>query len=314
MNLQGVEGIAVESCRFENLGGGAVDLAGTASRVESCEVRDTGEGGIYLSGGDRQTLLPGNLVARGNRISKVNRWGRCYRPAIQLSGVGNTAELNVIEDHTHDAILFWGNDHRIACNRIARACLETGDAGAIVSGRDWSARGTVIEGNRIEDVGGGLPQAAVGIYLDDQLSGIVVRDNLIRRVRIGILLGGGRDNLIQGNWFDQCAITLFMDGRGLTWQKHWVSDPNGPLRQRLAGVPYLGGPYRKYAGLSQVLTDRPGVPLGNRFVGNHSVGPFEMVILPEATSWLTEAGNQVEGGIPGNIPRGCGASSGVSAR
>lgn len=305
LSLQNVEGITVARCRFENIGGGAVDLVGTDSRIENCEVRATGEGGLYLTGGNRATLTPGNLVAFRNHIVGVNRWGRCYRPGIQLSGVGNTAELNRIENLAHDAILFWGNDHRIVCNNIFRVCLETGDAGAIVSGRDWSARGTQIEGNLIADVGGGLPQATAGIYLDDQLSGIVVRNNLIQRVRIGVLLGGGRQNLIQGNWFDQCKLPIFMDGRGLTWQKDWVTDSGSPLHRRLAEVPFQGDAFRKYAGLAQVLSDHPGAPIGNQITSNWSTGIFEMDILPEAKPWVLETDNRGQGNLPKGFPSQC---------
>jgi hypothetical protein len=308
LSLQGVEGVTVQSCRFENLGSGAVDLVGKNSRIEGCEVRDAGEGGLYLTGGDRQTLTPGNLVAHANHITRVNRWGRCYRPAIQLNGVGNVAELNFLEDLSQAAILFYGNDHQISCNRIERVCKEAGDAGAIYSGQDWSARGNVVEGNQVSDVGGSLPKPVAGIYLDDQLCGTVVRNNLIQRVPIGILVGGGRDNLVQGNWFNRCQTSVFMDGRGLTWQKPWLADPNSPISRNLKGVPYQGKAYGKYPGLARVLEDRPGAPLGNRLEGNRAVGALRLEILPEAKVWVVEADNQGEVALPSGFPFGCGSS------
>ena len=314
LSLQGVAGITITSCRFENIGGGAVDLVGTDSRIDQCVINETGEGGLYLTGGNRTTLAPGNLLATGNHISRVNRWGRCYRPAIQLNGVGNRAEENQIEDLSHTAILFYGNDHHIACNRILRVCQEAGDAGAIYSGQDWTARGTVIEANRVEEVGASppLPKPVAGIYLDDQLSGTVVRNNRLQQMAIGVLVGGGRDNLIQGNGFDRCRTALFLDGRGLTWQKNWLADAGSPLRKKLGVVPFQGPVFRKYPGLAEVLTDRPGAPLGNRITGNRSVGPFVMDILPEAAALVNAVDNRGGVVLPIRFPEGCNFPSTVS--
>jgi hypothetical protein len=227
--------------------------------------------------------------------------------------VGNRAEGNQIEDLAHVAILFYGNDHHIACNRILRVCQETGDAGAIYSGQDWTARGTVIEANRVADVGASplLPKPVAAIYLDDQLSGTVVRNNLLQRVAIGVLVGGGRDNLIQGNGFDQCRTTVFLDGRGLTWQKGWLTDAGSPLLRKMGAVPFQGPAYRKYPGLAQVLTDRPGTPLGNRITGNRSVGPFVMDILPEAAAWFIATDNRGDAELPAAFPGGCGSMASV---
>lgn len=305
VSLQGVQSVQVVRCRMVNMGGAGLDLLGRDSRVEACDIRGTGEGGIYLTGGDRQSLEPGGLVARGNRITDFNRWGRCYRPAIQLNGVGNAAESNDIREGSHAGILFYGNDHRVSCNTLSRLCLETGDAGAIYGGQDWTAQGCLIEGNCIADVWSTRAKPVVGIYLDDQLSGTTVRGNLLQRVQVGILVGGGRDTQLQGNWFEGCGTAISFDGRGLTWQKDWISNPSSPIRKNLAAVPYRGSAYRKYPGAASVLTDRPGAPIGTRAVGNRSVGAFVLELRPEAQPWITLKDNRDGGRVPAGFPGDC---------
>lgn len=311
LSLKDVVGVTVQSCRFTNIGGNALEIEGSYCLINGCEILETGEGGIILSGGDRQTLLAGHLVARGNRISSFNRWGRCYRPAIQLAGVGNIADSNVINGAPHSAILFSGNDHEISCNSISNVCRESGDSGAIYSGRDWAARGTIINNNKINNVGGGLPQPVAGIYLDDQLSGVTVKNNQIRNVHIGILLGGGRELRIEENWFERCSVAIYIDARGLNFQRDWVANPKSPIRQSLNIVPYLEKPYSKYIGLATVLTNHPGAPVGVELRGNRSVGPMVMKISPDALPWISQFDNF--GGLPNEkkIPSDCGTPGSV---
>jgi hypothetical protein len=144
-----------------------------------------------------------------------------------------------------------------------------------------------------------------GIYLDDELSGTIVRENLLQHVQLGILVGGGRDNLIQGNWFDRCETAVFVDGRGLTWQKGWVADPGSPIRKNLADVPFQGPAYRKYPGIATVLIEHPGAPVGTRVEGNRTVGPFVMNLLPEAAPWVHAEDNRDGGRVPAGFPGGC---------
>jgi len=132
-------------------------------------IEDIGEGGVVLSGGDRQTLTPANLYVERSTIRRFERVSRTYRPAILLNGVGNRAVGNKISDSPHTAILFTGNDHLISQNEIFDVCKETGDAGAIYTGRDWSARGTVISDNHIHDIAPNVAMGGtIGVYLEDQ--------------------------------------------------------------------------------------------------------------------------------------------------
>ncbi len=162
----------VEGCLLRNLGNsGIVVEGGLENTVSGCEVLDTGDSGVSLTGGDRQTLTPGRHVVENTHFARQGRWSKCYVPAILLQGVGLHARQNLVEDHPHCGILFWGNDHSIEGNEIQRVALETGDVGAIYTGRDYSFRGNRIVHNYIHDVGG-VGMGSMGVYADDCVSGL----------------------------------------------------------------------------------------------------------------------------------------------
>lgn len=281
----------VSRCDIQECGNLGVAVRGRNSGVTGCRIWDTGDGGITLEGGDRQRLDPGGLYADGNTIHDYNRWGRTYRPGILLSGVGLRAARNLIYNAPHNAILFWGNDHLIEGNEIHDVCQESQDAGAIYTGRDWTARGTVIRFNYLHDIRGIGSLGASGVYLDDQASGIQVVSNIFDNVHYAILVGGGRDNLIQGNLFVHCPMSVTLDARGLEGQKGDVQNPVSGLRQALARVPYRQGPYLKYPGLATVLEDAPGAPKGDRLLGNITVGGAGFDVKPAARPYAEVQGN-----------------------
>ncbi len=154
--VEGADHNALSQCDIRECGDLAVIMKGRTSGVTGCRIWDTGEGGIFLEGGDRQSLAPGGLYADGNTIHDYHRWGRSNRPGIQLAGVGLRAAQNHIYNAPHNAILFNGNDHLVEGNDIHDVCRESQDVGAIYTGRDWTARGTIVRHNylhRIQGVG-----------------------------------------------------------------------------------------------------------------------------------------------------------------
>jgi len=103
-------------------------------------------------------------------FERQGRWSKCYVPAIHLQGVGMLATQNLIRHHPHCGILYWGNDHVIELNEIHHVALETGDVGAIYTGRDYTFRGNRIRHNYIHHLGG-VGMGSMGAYMDDCVSG-----------------------------------------------------------------------------------------------------------------------------------------------
>lgn len=280
-----------------NVGGDAVKLSGLNIALRNSSLSDVGGAGVTVNGGRRDSLTPGNIRVLNTKISRVGVIHKTYRPAIALNGVGNRIEGCELSDGPHAGIVFHGNDHVIARNLIQRFVLETDDAGAIYTGQDWTARGTIIENNVIRSIGGeeGI-YGSNGIYLDDQASGITVRRNLVAGVRRGVLIGGGRDNVVEENIFVRGREGLAFDARGLVaLERQGLERANSRYIARLERIPYRSEIYRsRYPELYGILDDEPGAPKGNVVSGS----VFVDIRIPYVTKipsrpYLLERGGRV---------------------
>lgn len=223
--------------KIQNIGGVGVRLSGRNVVANDIHVADIGGGGIAIDGGSRITLNPGRVAVRNCTVARVGQLSSSYKVAVGISGVGNEVSNCQLSDGPHAAILFHGNDHLIADNLIERFVLDTDDAGAIYTGQDWTERGTIIRNNIIRHIG--MPNGKYGanaIYLDDQASGIFVKDNLIINGRRGVMIGGGRDNRIEGNVFINCNNGIYIDSRGLRDIERHGTLANSSFRKKFADV------------------------------------------------------------------------------
>ena len=247
LTLEATRGSAVEirggasnriaGCLIRNIGNYGVTIAGgTGHGVLACDIFDTGDGGVSLDGGDRQTLRPGGHFVENCHFARQGRWSKCYVPAVLMGGVGQRASHNLIHDHPHCAILFNGNDHLIEFNEIHHIALETGDVGAIYTGRDYTYRGNRIRHNFIHDTGG-VGMGSMGVYMDDCVSGTEIFGNVFYKVQRAAFLGGGRDHQVINNIFVDCNYAVELDGRGLDPSPVWHSMVDQTMRQRLTEVP-----------------------------------------------------------------------------
>jgi hypothetical protein len=237
VEIMGGTGDLIVGCRLRNLGNmGVVISGGTNQGVASCDVLDTGDGGVSLSGGDRQTLTSANHFVENCHFQRQARWSKCYAPCVQLSGVGLRVSHNLMYDHPHCAILFTGNDHLIEFNDIHHIALETGDVGAIYTGRDYTFRGNRIRHNFIHETGG-VGMGSMGVYMDDCVSGTEIFGNVFYKTHWAILLGGGRDHHVENNLFVDCDPAIRADGRGLDTSPVWRDMVDTFMRQQMAAVP-----------------------------------------------------------------------------
>ncbi|MFC1542942.1 right-handed parallel beta-helix repeat-containing protein [Candidatus Neomarinimicrobiota bacterium] len=265
--------VVISDCIIRNVGNTGITIAGGEEcGVQHSELYLTGEGGIILRGGDRITLTPARHFVIGNRIHHYAYWVRTYRPAVLLEGVGHVIRNNHVHDALHFAMWIKGNDHTIEYNEIDHVCLESGDAGAIYMGRDWTNRGNVIRLNYFHHIHGPYTLGAQAIYLDDFASGTTVFGNIFQQADRGIYIGGGRDNLIENNLFINCDLGVLLDARGINWDRKSTC-PGSLLYDRLIDVDYKHTPWSDhYPELVNILEDEPGLPKGNRIVGNVQYG------------------------------------------
>jgi hypothetical protein len=287
----------IESCTLRNIGTVAVSIGELASNlggliyqntlyngnaghdngVINCQIYATGEGGIILGGGDRTMLAPGNNFAVNNNIYDCSRWVRTYRAGIFMYGVGNTVRNNLIHDLPHTAVFFWGNEHLLEYNEIHHVCMETGDAGAFYNGRDWTQRGSIIRYNYFHHLHGVEGQSGftdvMAVYLDDWASGTIVFGNIFYKAGRTVMIGGGRDNLVENNIIIDGSPAVHVDARGMGWAKYYFDGSDSTLFKRLACVSPDKSPYSEhYPQLSQILKDAPALPKGNKIIRNISSG------------------------------------------
>ncbi len=263
----------VADCTIRDLGDEAVTInGGTSHGVVNCVIYQTGDGGISLTGGDRKSLTPANHYARNNLIHHVARWSRCYAPAIAMTGVGIQASNNLIHDHPHCAILFSGNEHLIELNEIHHVCLETGDVGAIYTGRDYTFRGNVIRHNFIHHTGG-VGMGSMGIYMDDCVSGTHIYGNVLWKLNRAVFLGGGRDFKVENNIFVDCAPAVELDGRGMSQSPVWHDMVYKTMKKSLEDMNWQQPPYRtrypELADLEPYYAKDDGVPPGHVLVARN---------------------------------------------
>ena len=246
-----------------NVASHGIVVNGYRNTVENCEITRTGRGGIYVCGGDRPTLTPGENKVINNYIHHFSEVYQTYQAGISLGGVGNICAHNEICFTPHSAILYGGNDQIIEYNYIHDAVLYSADAGAIYAGFDWAAHGCVIRYNILRDIGSETlhPQ---GIYWDDGLSGQSAYGNILINVKDqSFEVGGGRDIVVRDNLIINPGATgLEYDDRNRDgfvnggWSHAAVDTPEGKHWKVLASVPYTSEIWgKKYPTLADIITD-----------------------------------------------------------
>ncbi len=275
-----VTDVWIEDCTIRNTGDYAVSLTGMESGVRRCDIHGTGSGGIWLSGGDRATLTPGNLRVEDNEIHHFSRWHRAYKPGVLLGGVRNHVRHNLIHDAPHFGIWFHGNDHFIEFNEFHHLSMETSDTGAVYAGADIVSLGNVIQHNYFHSLGSRdakLPLVA-GIYLDDGMGGVLVRGNIfVGTTWAGVCINGGSDNTIENNLYLRCQSAV----RGNNGHpESFRSAKKSVLQLALDAVPYTESPWReRYPELVERMREwgEPWRAINNRVERNICIdSPWEL--------------------------------------
>ena len=216
---------------------------------------------------DFKTLTPANNLAVNNHIHHYGIFQRTYAPGIGVAGCGQIVRNNSIHDAPHNAVLYGGNENLFENNEVYRVVLETGDAGAFYTGRDWTSQGNVLRHNYIHDLGGGGGKNpnTMGVYLDDCDCGDTIEGNIFYRVGRAIMIGGGRDNPVTNNLIIDCPVGLHIDSRGMTWP-HWNNrnEKSWCLDEKAQALNYTQPPWSvKYPRLAAIMNEEPRQPLNN---------------------------------------------------
>lgn len=287
------DNVIVDGCEIRNVNGDyAIEIdSGTENGAMNCHIYNVGGGGVKLSGGDRATLTSSDSYAINNLIHDFGLVYRTYHGGVNVSGVGNTVAHNEIYNAPHLGMSFSGNEHIIEYNEIHSVAQETHDVGAIYNGRDWTQRGTVIRYNYIHD-----NEYAEAVYFDDFLSGNIVYGNVIYNNKLGILIGGGRDNIVENNMFIDNGSNIHVDGRGIGWASNYFdtthSNYQSTLFDRMDAMQYQEPPYsERYPELLTLYDDEPALPKNNVFNRNILYGDSNWSIHNDVDYLIISNGN-----------------------
>lgn len=162
---------------------------------------------MTFSGGDRDTLTPGNIIIENNLITNFgsalylnNQVIMCGigAPNLLSDSVGNAVRNNVIGNCANvGAILAIGNDIDISGNEIYNIGEIVYDGGAIYVGKSSTKYGVEIHDNYIHDLN--KNKVYSGVYSDDGYCGVSVYHNVFKDMRYPIHIGMGMNNKFNDN-------------------------------------------------------------------------------------------------------------------
>jgi len=188
---------------FLNVGNGLLLAASSSNLISGNRFAQVGGSGVFVTAKSNHNTITNNIM---NGLGKINAGST----GIHLE---NSA-YNLVDSNTIDGSGRWGVDlypsdsvslvgNTISNNVIRNTSQQTNDTGAIYSYAGTSPgyvnEKTTITGNRIENMGGLLRIAdgtyvkgvTEAIYMDDQVSGVTITDNVIEGDGSGVFLCHG---------------------------------------------------------------------------------------------------------------------------
>ena len=211
IKTENVENIKITGCTFKNIGTDAISAKGSVwaesdkdywqrqyiDAAYNFEVADNvfyniGGHAIVMDGGNVDTLKPSGNVIKNNIFNRCSQTIKNYE-SILIKGCGTSFIHNNVSCAAFQAIRHYGNNHTISYNEIYNVNQETDDCGAIYCGRNTIQRGTVISYNYLHDLKSveTLPFGhQVGIYWDDNQTGMKAEYNIIKNVNVNFYTNG----------------------------------------------------------------------------------------------------------------------------
>jgi len=276
--------VTFRDCAFTAIGGTALSIEGSRNHVLGCTMASLGAAGVNMRGGDRAKLVRADSSVENCTIHDFGCFQRCYAGACIFGGCGITIRGNTFYNAPHLAVLYGGNECLIESNEIHHVVLETNDASAIYTGRDWTTAGNVLRGNFIHHLGNPKSTGENGVmafYFDDCDCGDEVTDNVFWKVPRGIMVGGGREHPIRGNIFVDCNLGYSIDNRGMTWKNWNLPKSSWHLEGRAEALHYREEPWKsRYPWLARIMQDDPKEPKNDPVENNVFVDCKEICKLP----------------------------------
>lgn len=246
VTLSNTARVAVEDCRFVNIGKAALFSDGDRdNRFVGNTIAHTAEGGIYLGHSSGGTVISDNTIHHLGWVYKhvagISSRDDVHGALIAHNLVYETPRWGISVGHT------TSTKNIVEYNHIHHVNNESYDTGGLeVTQQSREHRtGSIFRYNLIHDTGGYSSMMGKdmwnswGIYLDSFAGGFTVYGNVVYNTADGgLMVQGGKDNKIRNNIFvdngsrRQILIANFLDNsRGTEFARNIVaySDPASVL-------------------------------------------------------------------------------------
>ncbi|MBC7464409.1 MAG: right-handed parallel beta-helix repeat-containing protein [Bdellovibrio sp.] len=190
--------------------------------ISNVDILKSGDAGIYCSGVDVMKVSDSTFSDSGKTGIDCGSWvtNSSVKNSTFLSagaaggnytgigiyfgdGSGNTVDHNTVSNTVYHGIVVLHNSNTIAsANLVSSTCTGADkDCGAIYTGdRTKDNLQLTISGNKV------VNNSAIGIYLDDFSSGVIVTGNEIGNSSQAMVLHNGFNNIIKNNNFYASAV------------------------------------------------------------------------------------------------------------
>ncbi len=193
IQLDSADDIRIMNCSIHNSGiSGICSRWVNAALVENCDIADVNNTGLEFADRCSGIIIRGNTVHRCGMTDGAGPNGNVKTVGINIGGNNNLIEYNRIDSIGYIGVFFRGNDITIRRNVISHFTMNKDDGGGIYTVTDKTTkrawRNRLISENIVMDgvgCGDGTDEpgfrSALGIYMDDLTSDVVIRDNAITR-------------------------------------------------------------------------------------------------------------------------------------
>lgn|GEM_PF-4546777 len=270
----------ITNCDIKNTASNAVEFSVCENcGIVGCDLSYIGKNAVYVYDGEITlvSMKPRDNYIRDCKISNFATFSRNGNAAgIFLACAHDTViSNNEIFDSVWAAIVM---DRPIGTvieyNDIHDVQKDYGDAGAIYSGKSFVSQGNIIRYNYIHDIepySEDIVGELTAVYLDDLSCGFTIHGNIIYRSPIGILLGGGKNNVVSNNIImngdvKKAVRTVYADDRGLTWAAQAVQSLVDNLRTYIIYYPKYVAKYSHVTGTYYL--ESSGTPANNTISNN----------------------------------------------
>jgi hypothetical protein len=208
--------VEIVDCRIERMGSNGIDINGGSNHaLTGCLVRYISSTGMNVTGGDRKTLTSSNHRVENNVLEHISYFDIWFPSVLKAAGVGVRVANNRLQFAKAGAVSMSGNDLIFEYNQISYIGTEQDEYGGWDMFGNPSYRGNIVRYNHFSNLHGGTSLGIIGARCDDYVSGVWFYNNLFEHLEThnnprdgiaGIVLHGGKDNIVENNFFYHCDL------------------------------------------------------------------------------------------------------------